>query len=61
MSPVFEGFCHEFYKGYLLQELHQGNSQRPFTYAIYVVVLLTTVKHLHNRRVGKLASDKCIH
>ena len=36
------------------------NSQRPFMYAIYVVVLFMTVKDSHNRSVEKLRSNKCI-
>ena len=36
------------------------NSQRPFMYVIYVVVLFTTVKHPHNWSVGKLRYDKYI-
>ena len=32
-------------------------SQRPFMYTIYGVVLFTTVKHPHNRSVGKLRRD----
>ena len=32
----------------------------PFMYAIYVVVLITTVKNPHSRRVGELKRDKSI-
>ena len=67
MIPVFEGFCHESCKSYLFQEIHQmknynhyRQSQSPFMYAIYVVVLFTTVKHPQNRSVGKVRCDKYI-
>ena len=36
------------------------NSQRPYMYAIYVVVLFTTVKHPQKQSAGKLKRDKSI-
>ena len=67
MIPVFEGFCHESYKSYIFQEIHQmknynhyRQSQSLFMYAIYVVVLFTTAEHPQSRSVGKVRCDKCI-